>query len=291
MEVKLIVQNGKQAGKTIPVSAAKFSIGRAEDCQLRVQSNLISRKHCTILTEEGVASVEDCGSTNGTFLNDERITGRHELHSGDRLRVGMLGLEVQLAVSVEAKRKPKVHSVQEAAARTAASTPAAQEELDISGWLATTGGAAGPPRSRTLAHETIADKSLVDTATMPAEAPKPDAEQPDERSIRRRTGRPRASASFTPPPSRRPRAAAPAADDALRQFSPQEIAVSGQRTAVSYQRSAIDVGVSVAVLHLMPRLVRTSHFALRTAAGTQDVATPAISVTGRWFDRQPVSES
>ncbi len=221
MEVKLIVQNGKHAGRAIPVSAAKFSIGRAEDCQLRVQSSLISRKHCVILVEEGSASIEDCGSTNGTFLNDERLTERCELHSGDRLRVGMLGLEVQLAVSVEGKRKPKVHSVQEAAARTAASVPAVQEELDISGWLGETSGAGLAPARRESeeAHETIADKSLVDTATMPAEPPKPEAEKnPPEKKDRKAHGPTKGVSKFHAPAKPKAESSGAAADDALRQF-------------------------------------------------------------------------
>jgi pSer/pThr/pTyr-binding forkhead associated (FHA) protein len=220
MEVKLIVQNGKQAGRAIRIAAAKFVIGRAEDCQLRVQSNLISRKHCMILIEDASATVEDCGSTNGTFLNDQRITERQELHSGDRLRVGMLGLEVQLAVSVEAKRKPKVHSVQEAAARTAASTPAAQEDLDISGWLGENGGPAPtPPRPEPpSAHETIADKSLVDTATMPAEGPKPDEKQSADKKQQKTHGPSKGVSKFHAPAKPKAETSGAAADDALRQF-------------------------------------------------------------------------
>ena len=220
MEVKLIVQNGKQAGRAIPVSAAKFLIGRAEDCQLRVQSNLISRKHCMILVEEGSASVEDCGSTNGTFLNDERITGRHELHSGDRLRVGMLGLEVQLAVSVEGKRKPKVHSVQEAAARTAASTPAAQEELDISGWLGTTAGQTGlrPARSRRWPTRQSPTRAW---SIRPPCPPSPQArrrEAPPEKKQQKTHGPAKGVGKFHAPAKPMAESSGAAADDALRQF-------------------------------------------------------------------------
>ena len=100
MKIKLIVASGKQAGKEIPVAGHKFLIGRGERCQLRPQCSEVSRKHCVILIEEGAATIEDCGSTNGTFLNDQRITGRQELKDGDRIRVGMLGLEVRLSVGM-----------------------------------------------------------------------------------------------------------------------------------------------------------------------------------------------
>ncbi len=96
MEVKLVVANGKNLGQEIPVTGPKFLIGRADDCQLRPRSDVISRYHCVILVEEGFVSVRDFGSKNGTFVNDEQIMGEQELHDGDRLRVGQLEFDVDL---------------------------------------------------------------------------------------------------------------------------------------------------------------------------------------------------
>jgi pSer/pThr/pTyr-binding forkhead associated (FHA) protein len=118
MEVKLTVVGGKSAGKQIPVAVPKFLIGRAEDCQLRPQSDLVSRHHCAILLEEGMAVVRDFGSRNGTFVNEERIRNERELKNGDRLKVGPLEFDVHLTVEIGGKKKPKVASVQEAAVRT-----------------------------------------------------------------------------------------------------------------------------------------------------------------------------
>jgi len=122
MELKLIVCGGKNAGQAIPVSGRKFFIGRAEDCNLRPHSDLVSRHHCVILLEEGFVAVRDFGSKNGTYLNGERIRAEQELKKGDHLKVGDLEFEVELSVEVGGKKKPKVHSVQEAAARTAQSS-------------------------------------------------------------------------------------------------------------------------------------------------------------------------
>jgi pSer/pThr/pTyr-binding forkhead associated (FHA) protein len=133
MEVNLIVTSGKHPGKIIPVSAREFVIGRAEGCQLRPQSDRVSRRHCLIRLEKGFAAVRDLGSSNGTFLNGQRLTAEQELKGGDRLQVGPLEFEVQLTVSVSGKRKPKVRNVQEAVARTVET--AAGEEVDVSGWL------------------------------------------------------------------------------------------------------------------------------------------------------------
>jgi len=133
MEVRLIVLHGKSAGKEVPVAGPKFFIGRAEDCHLRPQSDSVSRHHCAVLVEEGFVSVRDFGSKNGTFLNGERLTGERELKTGDQLKVGPLEFEVRLTVPVGGKKKPKVKSVQEAAARTAQSSDL--DDDDIGDWL------------------------------------------------------------------------------------------------------------------------------------------------------------
>jgi len=166
MEVKLVVTTGKLAGKKIPISRQKFVIGRETDCHLQPQSSLISRRHCTILVEEGSVVIEDHGSTNGTYVDGERIQGRKELKNGTLLRVGTLEFEVQLAVSVGGKKKPKVHNVQEAA-RTVASTSAKGDDLDISNWLEDEQEEDSPlvHERPTEVHDTVVGRGLGDTST------------------------------------------------------------------------------------------------------------------------------
>jgi pSer/pThr/pTyr-binding forkhead associated (FHA) protein len=135
MEVKLVVIGGKNHGREIPITQEEFLIGRAEGCHLRPASDRVSRKHCAIRKHEGRITVIDLNSTNHTFVNDEQITAERELKNGDRLKVGMLEFEVQLTVSLGGKKKPKIHSIQEAAQRTAQTTAANEDDLDISGWL------------------------------------------------------------------------------------------------------------------------------------------------------------
>ncbi|MGW8258111.1 MAG: FHA domain-containing protein [Thermoguttaceae bacterium] len=135
MEVKLLVLEGKNKGLEIPIVGAEFLIGRGEGCNLRPASDRVSRKHCAILRQEGRVTVIDLNSTNHTFVNGEQITGEHELKNGDRLKVGMLEFEVQLSVSVGGKKKPKVGSIQEAAARTVQKSGIADEDTEIAAWL------------------------------------------------------------------------------------------------------------------------------------------------------------
>ena len=139
MEVRLVVSSGKNAGRVVPVTGERFFIGRAEDCQLRPNTDLISRHHCVITIADGFVTVRDFGSRNGTFVNGERIRGEEELNNGDRLSIGPLNFVVELVVEMSGQKKPKVESVQEAAARTVESSSEAPlkngDEFDLSDWL------------------------------------------------------------------------------------------------------------------------------------------------------------
>ena len=89
MLVKLKLLRGSHAGKEIPIKKTSFTIGRAEECSLRVNSEAISRKHCEILVCESGVTVEDFDSKNGTFINGVKTEGAQPLAMGDQLRVGV----------------------------------------------------------------------------------------------------------------------------------------------------------------------------------------------------------
>ena len=135
MDVKLIVLGGKHPGQEIVVPGPEFVIGRAPECNLRPNSNMVSRRHCMIALAEGRVTIRDLGSRNGTLVNDEKIAGEHELRTGEKIKVGPLEFEVQLSTSVSGKKKPKVKSVQEAAARAVEAAKPRDNEADISRWL------------------------------------------------------------------------------------------------------------------------------------------------------------
>lgn len=134
MDVKLKVLAGSNAGAELPIPAPKFFIGRAEDCQLRPKSDMISRHHCVLMIESDAVVVRDLGSRNGTFVNNERVSGETPLKHGDRLRVGPLEFELHCAERTPAKKRPKVNNIREALARTAEGTPGATD-LDVNQWM------------------------------------------------------------------------------------------------------------------------------------------------------------
>jgi predicted component of type VI protein secretion system len=106
MKISLVVASGVHQGKPIPIPGAQFFIGRDEGCHLRPASPAISKKHCAILVRGDKAFIRDMESTNGTFVNDEQVTGERELADGDRLRVGPLDFSVVFAPASKADSTP-----------------------------------------------------------------------------------------------------------------------------------------------------------------------------------------
>ena len=117
MKVELKVVGGSRSGQSIPITIPQFMIGRASDCHLKPRSELISRYHCTILSEEAYVAVRDLGSKNGVYVNGERVVGERELKNGDKLMIGPLEFEVVLSVALKGEMKPKVSSISEVVAR------------------------------------------------------------------------------------------------------------------------------------------------------------------------------
>jgi hypothetical protein len=93
VKLKLIVIGGKKAGMEIPIPMPKCFIGRGDDCHIRPQSQLVSRRHCVISATDDSATIEDCGSANGTLVNGKPLRQRHTLKNGDWITVGTLDFE------------------------------------------------------------------------------------------------------------------------------------------------------------------------------------------------------
>ena len=63
------------------------TLGRG-DVEIVLEDPFASSKHARIERQGGAVVLEDLGSTNGTYLNDELLSGPQPLHAGDRLRIG-----------------------------------------------------------------------------------------------------------------------------------------------------------------------------------------------------------
>lgn len=104
MIVQLVVASGNRMGQVVPILEEKFIIGRAEDCHLKPQSELISRYHCAILVGNNVV-VRDLGSKNGVRLNGKKINAEQLLNDGDKLTIGPLEFYLHIADDADASAK------------------------------------------------------------------------------------------------------------------------------------------------------------------------------------------
>ena len=87
MAVHLEILEGAEAGSQVPVEA-EVVIGRADDADLTLADAGVSRTHARVSAAAGGASIEDLGSSNGTFVNGEQISGSQQLHDGDEIQLG-----------------------------------------------------------------------------------------------------------------------------------------------------------------------------------------------------------
>jgi sulfite reductase (NADPH) flavoprotein alpha-component len=74
-------------------SGATRTVGRAQGADFILDVALVSRLHCRLEAGDETLEVIDLSSTNGTYVNDARVT-RATLTTGDRLRVGRVELEI-----------------------------------------------------------------------------------------------------------------------------------------------------------------------------------------------------
>ncbi len=83
----LILLAGDEAGKMIRLEG-EVTIGRSPKAFLQLTGEGVSRLHARLFRNGGITYVEDLGSTNGTFVNGERVRGAVALSDGDKIQVG-----------------------------------------------------------------------------------------------------------------------------------------------------------------------------------------------------------
>jgi len=91
----VVIHEGAGAGSEHPVDG-ELILGREHgSADLVLDDPGVSRRHARVLTDAGALVVEDLGSSNGTYVNGQRITGPVEVASGDELQLGgtVLGFE------------------------------------------------------------------------------------------------------------------------------------------------------------------------------------------------------
>lgn len=117
MDYQLVVVRGRSATKALKLVEGVTTVGRQQDCQLRISSSQVSRRHCQLYEKDGQLLVMDLGSSNGTFINGKKIEMQMALKPGDVLALGSVKLRVEkigAAAPAGAAAKPGDTAIAEA---------------------------------------------------------------------------------------------------------------------------------------------------------------------------------
>jgi serine/threonine protein kinase len=97
-ETEIVVRkNGAEVLRRV-VPPGKYVLGRAADCDLPLEADLVSRRHAQLtIAANGNVTIEDLGSSNGTFLDDQPVTAPTPVKPGQSIRIGAAEMRVQAA--------------------------------------------------------------------------------------------------------------------------------------------------------------------------------------------------
>ncbi len=92
---QLVVTDGALAGTIIDLSDAQITIGRADDATIVLTDDYASTRHARLFPQDGQWLVEDLGSTNGTYLDRQKVTRPTPVPVGVPIRIGKTVLELR----------------------------------------------------------------------------------------------------------------------------------------------------------------------------------------------------
>jgi hypothetical protein len=96
MPYQLAILKGRSAAKALRIPAdVVTTVGRQQGCQIRIGSAQVSRKHCELFESQGRLVVKDLDSSNGTFVDGQRVEGQQALEPGQTLSVGSIVFRVE----------------------------------------------------------------------------------------------------------------------------------------------------------------------------------------------------
>jgi hypothetical protein len=93
----LVVIEGRRTGEHVAVPQGRSTIGRDRGSGVVFDDDGVSRRHAALNYTDGIVTVEDVGSTNGTWVNGERVATPRRLTPGDELRLGSVGVRFEAA--------------------------------------------------------------------------------------------------------------------------------------------------------------------------------------------------
>lgn len=92
---QLLVTGGPLSGTTLPLTEQQITIGRSNDATLVLNDDYASSRHARLFPQDGQWIVEDLGSTNGTYLDRQKVTQPTPVPTGVPIRIGKTVLELR----------------------------------------------------------------------------------------------------------------------------------------------------------------------------------------------------
>ena len=124
---KLVVLSPEQKGRSYELKVDKTTIGRVEDNTFQITESSVSSHHCEVLLRGSDVVIKDLNSTNGSFINGEKIS-EGVLKPGQTLRLGQIELRLEAGDSTTT---PPVPGAPPAPAPATGSTTSSQrKQLD-----------------------------------------------------------------------------------------------------------------------------------------------------------------
>ncbi len=96
MDVKLVMFREDGSRRAIPILPGRTTIGRRNECTIRIPLSEVSRRHAEINLDGDTLVLVNAGASNGTFLNNRRIETQEEMEPGDQITIGPVVFTVQI---------------------------------------------------------------------------------------------------------------------------------------------------------------------------------------------------
>lgn len=113
----------RHTGQSFPLTSTSITIGRQPDNTIVLADSQVSRHHATISLQAGTFVIQDLGSANGTYVNEQRIEAAQILHDGDVIRLGSIIFDVQMISAMDETMQMPLSGPPAAAYRRPATEP------------------------------------------------------------------------------------------------------------------------------------------------------------------------
>ena len=104
---KLVILTQGLNGRAHELNVDRTTVGRVEDNMFQIAETSVSSHHCEVLFRGSDVVIKDLNSTNGTFINDQPVTGESVLRPGQTLRLGTVELKLEGGAAAPANAAPE----------------------------------------------------------------------------------------------------------------------------------------------------------------------------------------